>query len=96
MYMYMYMYMYIYVCMYISLSLSIYIYIYINAGDLDRGSGRVLELRGGSSGVSGEDSLLFGPSPWKILRHYLLTSGFLSNPAPGENLLSGNLVMETV
>ena len=42
-----------------------------------------------------EDSRLFGPSPWKILRHYLRTNGFLSNPASGENLLSGNLVMET-
>ena len=42
-----------------------------------------------------EGSRLFGPSPWKILRHYLWTNGFLSNPAPGENLLSGNLVMET-
>ena len=42
-----------------------------------------------------EDSRLFGPSPWKILRHYLWTNGFLSNPAPGENLLSGNLVTET-
>ena len=42
-----------------------------------------------------EDSRLFGPCPWKILRHYLWTNGFLSNPAPGENILSGNLVMET-
>ena len=42
-----------------------------------------------------EDSRLFGPSPWKILRHYLWTNIFLSNPAPGENLLSGNLVLET-
>ena len=42
-----------------------------------------------------EDSRLFGPSPWKISSHYLWTNGFLSNPAPGENLLSGNLVMET-
>ena len=42
-----------------------------------------------------EDSRLFGPSPWKILRHYLWTNWFLSNPGPGENLLSGNLVMET-
>ena len=42
-----------------------------------------------------EDSRLFGPRPWKILRHYIWTNGFLSNPAPGENLLSGNIVMET-
>ena len=38
---------------------------------------------------------LFGPRPWKILRHYLWKIGFLSNPDPGENLVSGNLVMET-
>ena len=42
-----------------------------------------------------EDSRLFGPSPWKFLRHYLWTNGFLSNPALGENIVSGNLVMET-
>ena len=42
-----------------------------------------------------QDSRLFGPSPWKILSHYLWTNGLLSNPAPGENLVSGNLVMET-
>ena len=40
-----------------------------------------------------EDSPPFGPSPWKILRHYLWTNGFLSNPAPGENILSENLVL---
>ena len=33
--------------------------------------------------------------PWKILRHCLWTNGFLSNPDPGENFVSGNLVMET-
>ena len=42
-----------------------------------------------------EDSRLFGPSPWKILSHYLRTNGCLSKPAPGENLLSGNFVRET-
>ena len=42
-----------------------------------------------------EDSRLFGPSPWKILALIVYTNGFLSNPAPGENLESGNLVMET-
>ena len=41
-----------------------------------------------------QDFRLFGPRPWKILRHYLWTNGFLSNPAPNENLVSGNLVME--
>ena len=41
-----------------------------------------------------EDSRLFGPSPWKILATTYDKNIFLSNPAPGENLLSGNLVME--
>ena len=42
-----------------------------------------------------EDSRLFGSSPWKILATTHEQKRFLSNPAPGENLLSGNLVMET-
>ena len=42
-----------------------------------------------------QDFRLFGPSPWKILATAYETNGFLSNPAPGENLVSGNLVMET-
>ena len=42
-----------------------------------------------------QDSRLFGPSPWKILALIVKTNGFLSNPAPGENLESGNLGMET-
>ena len=42
-----------------------------------------------------EDSRLFGPSPWKILAATYEQQRFLSNPAPGEHLLSGNLVMET-
>ena len=41
-----------------------------------------------------EDSRLFGPSPWIILAA-TNEKTHLSNPAPGENLLSGNLVMET-
>ena len=41
-----------------------------------------------------EDSRLFGPSPWKILAA-TNEKYYLSNPAPGENILSGNLVMET-
>ena len=41
-----------------------------------------------------QDSRLFGPSPWKILAA-TNEKTYLSNPAPGENLVSGNLVMET-
>ena len=38
----------------------------------------------------------FRTQPLESLSHYLWTKNrFLSNPAPGENLLSGNLVMET-
>ena len=37
----------------------------------------------------------FRTQPLENLSHYLCTKGFLSNPAPGDNLLSGNLVMET-
>ena len=53
-----------------------------------------------------QDSRLFGPSPWKILAATYEKQRFLSNPAPGENLvmetgciilglppLSGNLVI---
>ena len=42
-----------------------------------------------------QDSRLFGPRPWKILAATYETNGFLSNPDPGENFLSGDLVMET-
>ena len=37
----------------------------------------------------------FRTQPLENLSHYLRKKTFLSNPAPGENLLSGNLVMET-
>ena len=37
----------------------------------------------------------FRTQPLENLSHYLRKKGFLSNPDPGENLLSGNLVMET-
>ena len=37
----------------------------------------------------------FRTQPLENLSHYLWTNGFLRNPALGENLLSGNLVMET-
>ena len=38
---------------------------------------------------------LFGPRPWKVLATTYEENGFLSNPDPGENLVSGNLVLET-
>ena len=38
--------------------------------------------------------ILSWTSPWRILRHYLWKNGFLSNPAPGENLRTWNLGME--
>ena len=41
-----------------------------------------------------QDSCFFGPSPWKILATTYEKRN-MSNPAPGENLLSGNLVLET-
>ena len=37
----------------------------------------------------------FRTQPLKNLSHYLWKEGLLSNPAPGENILSGNLVKET-
>ena len=37
----------------------------------------------------------FRTQPLESLSHYIWTNIFLCNPAPGENLLSGNLVMET-
>ena len=37
----------------------------------------------------------FPSFPLENLSRYLWNKGLLSNPAPGENLLSGNLVMET-
>ena len=42
-----------------------------------------------------QDSRLFGARPWKILAATYETNRFLSNPSPGENLVSGNLVTET-
>ena len=37
----------------------------------------------------------FRTQPLESLSHYLRTNIFLSNPAPGENILGGNRVMET-
>ena len=42
-----------------------------------------------------QDSRLFGPRPWKILATTNDKKRLLSNPDPGENPVSGNLVMET-
>ena len=42
-----------------------------------------------------QDSRLFGPRPCEILAATYGKNGFLSNPEPGEHLVSGNLVMET-
>ena len=42
-----------------------------------------------------QDFRLFGPRPWKILATTYEKQRFLSNPDPGENLVSGNLVLET-
>ena len=42
-----------------------------------------------------QDFRIFGPRPWKILATTYERNGFLSNPDPSENLVSGNLVMET-
>ena len=44
-----------------------------------------------------QDFRLFGPRPLKILAttYDKKKQRFLSNPDPGENLVSGNLVMET-
>ena len=41
-----------------------------------------------------EDSRLFGPGPWKVLAA-TNEQKYPSNPAPGENIVSGNLVLET-
>ena len=41
------------------------------------------------------DFRLFGPRPWKILATTYEQKRFLSNPDPGENLVTGNLVMQT-
>ena len=44
-----------------------------------------------------QDFRLFGPRPWNILATTYEQNEkkrFLSNPDPGENLVSGNLVME--
>ena len=80
-YTYTYTYIHIHIYIYIYIHIHIHIYIYIHIHMYTRSPL--------------EDSRHFGPSPWKILRHYLWTNGFLSNPAPGENIISGNLVMET-
>ena len=53
-------------------------------------------VRGGAYTLSPlKDSHLFGPSPWKVLATTYERKRFLSNPAPGENIISGNIVIET-
>ena len=86
---YIHIYIYIYTYAYIRTYTCIHVYVYTYIDSLtDR-------YRYTYTRSPLEDPRLFGPSTWTILRHYLCTNGFLSNPAPGENLLSGNLVMET-
>ena len=81
----------VYIYIYIYILFYVYIIFYRPRGHRPRG-----RAGGGNYTRSSlEDSRLFGPSPWKVLSHYLRTNGFLSSPAPGENLVSGNLVMET-
>ena len=84
-------YVYMYICIYVCIHTYIYIYIYIHIYNSITGSPDDLTYTRSPL----EASRLFGPGPWKVLRRYLRTNGFLSNPAPGENLLSGNPVMET-
>ena len=104
-------YIYIYISLYMHTYIYIYIYTYIERYTLylacrfSAHASESLALRERQTRwVQGardytrsplEDSRLFGPSPWKVLRHYLWTNGFLSYPAPAENPLSGNFVMET-
>ena len=81
-----YIYIYIYVCIYVYIYIYIYTYIYIYI---------ITHCIVYYTRSPLEDSRLFGPSPWKIVAATYEQLGLLSNPAPGENLVSGNLVMET-
>ena len=83
-----------YVCTYVYIYIYIYIYIHIYTHLYIRICGRhglLLVLHP----VSVRRFPSFRTQPLENLSHYLWKNGFLSNPAPGENLVSGNLVMET-
>ena len=74
-YIHIYIYMYIYIY-YTHTHVYIYIYIYIMYDMYSAYSGtafRTYSVSYGSTYTQSplEDSRLFGPSPWKILRHYL-------------------------
>ena len=104
-YIYTYTCMYIYIYIYIHTSLSLYIYIYIHICiylciQIFRapGPGRHLLARRRPRFFIHPVSLRRFPSfrtqPLENLSG-VKKKRFLSNPAPGENILSGNLVMET-
>ena len=96
-------YIYIYTCMYA----YIYIYIYTHMYTHWKHGGEIKALLKRSFFLT--KPLILGLHPVSItifpsfrtqtldnLSHYLWKNRFLSNPDPGENLVSGNLVMETV
>ena len=91
--MYIYVYIYIYTHIYICVCIYIYIYIYVHGGRVKLCADYAQSPYYTRSPL--EDPRLFGPSPWKILAAIYEQKGLLSNPAPGEDLVSGNLVMET-
>ena len=109
-YIYIHVHIYIYVCMYVCVCMyiyiySIYIYIYthihthtpihISYLSCARSCGRASRSYFIYTRSPSQDFRLFGPRPWKILATIYDKSRFMSNPDPGENLVSGNLVMET-
>ena len=79
--MYIYIYIYTYTLESTFVYTNIYTYVHIHIGVYTRSPSQ--EFR------------LFGPRPWKILATTYENNRFLSNPDPGDNLVSGNLVMET-
>ena len=86
------LYIYIYIYTYI------YIYIYTHTPNYIFQTHNYLLLWTSPSGlppVSVRRFPSFWTQPLENLSIDSVTNGFLSNPAPGENLVSGNLVMET-
>ena len=89
--------MYVCVCMYVYVYTYIYIYIYIYnvhthiTYSIVVSRCTVQRIRP----VSVRKFPSFRTQPLENLSQYLWKRRYLSNPAPGENLLSGNLVMET-